>query len=433
MKLAKGSIPKQQWAVITVRVHSVHDRIIRWEETFGSTTRRYVLLASQLPTHVMFAQAASTPEQMHVYTWEWFALGGIALVLILIDLFGHVRKAHEPTLKEAGIWSAFYIAIALLFGLTILWRHGGTLSGEYYGGYAVEKALSVDNIFVFIIVIASFKVPRKYQQKVLLYGIVIALILRLIFILLGKALIDQFVWVFFIFGAFLLYTAISQLRQGVDDPDEKQDEIENYKPNAIVRFAEKHMRVTEGFVGQKLVTRREGKTWITPLFLCIVAIGTVDLMFALDSIPAIYGLTNEPYIVFSANVFALLGLRQLYFLVDGLLEKLVYLHYGLAAILGFIAVKLIIHAFHGYDMLLGIPEPSIGVSLGFILTVITITVVTSLRASKKRDREKAEAQPSQATFDADSDRGEISGNQGAFKTDDHSRDNSNTHEGPFRN
>lgn len=348
------------------------------------------MLASQLPTHVILTQAASTPEQMHVDLWEWFALGGIALVLILVDLFGHVRKAHEPTIKEAAIWSAFYVAIALLFGLVILWQHGGTLAGEYYGGYAVEKALSVDNIFVFIIVIASFKVPRLYQQKVLLYGIVMALLMRLVFILLGKALIDQFVWMFFIFGAFLLYTAIGQVRQGVDDPDDKQDEIENYKPNGIVRFAEKTFRVTEGFVGQRLVVRREGKSWITPLFLCIVAIGTIDLVFALDSIPAIYGLTDEPYIVFAANVFALLGLRQLFFLVDGLLEKLIYLHYGLAVILGFIAVKLIIHAFHGYDMLLGIPEPGIGVSLGVIIGVIFITVIASIWGNKKREAQKAD-------------------------------------------
>lgn len=321
---------------------------------------------------------------MVVHTWEWFALGGIIIALILVDLFGHVRKAHEPTIKEAAIWSAFYVAIALIFGGVMFWRHGGTFAGEYFGGYVVEKALSVDNIFVFIIVIASFKVPRLYQQKVLLYGIVMALIMRLIFILLGDALIQRFVWVFFIFGAFLLYTAIAQVRQGVDDPDDKDQDVESYEPNGLVRFMEKRFRVTEGFVGQRLITRREGKTWLTPLFLCIVAIGTVDLVFALDSIPAIFGLTREPFIVFSANAFALLGLRQLFFLVDGLLEKLIYLHYGLAVILGFISFKLIIHAFHGYDLLLAIPEPDIGVSLGVIFTVILVTVLASLWGSKKR-------------------------------------------------
>lgn len=392
------------------------------------------MLATQLSTNAMFAQAASTAEQMQVHTWEWFALGGIALILILIDLFGHVRKAHEPTLKEAGIWSAFYVAIALLFGLVILWRHGGTLAGEYYSGYAVEKALSIDNIFVFIIVLASFKVPRKYQQKVILYGIVIALVLRLIFILLGKALIDQFVWMFFIFGAFLLYTAISQLREGVDDPDAKQNEIENYKPNAVVRFAEKHFRVTEGFVDQKLVVRREGKSWITPLFLCIVAIGTVDLMFALDSIPAIYGLTNEPYIVFTANVFALLGLRQMFFLVDGLLEKLIYLHYGLAAILGFIAIKLIIHAFHGYDLLLNIPEPGIALSLSFILVVIAITVVASLYGSKKREAAEAAApqRSTTGTKGQQSDTQNVPGSVGDTSNTPR-QDKNDPNQGPFLN
>lgn len=321
---------------------------------------------------------------MVVHTWEWFALGGVALVLILVDLFGHVRKAHEPTIKEAAIWSSFYIAIALLFGVVLFLRHGSTFAGEYFGGYAVEKALSIDNIFVFIIVIASFKVPRLYQQKVLLYGIVMALVMRFVFIMLGDALIQRFVWVFFIFGLFLLYTAISQVRQGVDDPEDKAKEIDEYKPNAIVRWAEKRFHVTEGFVGQRLIARREGKTWLTPLFLCIVSIGTVDLIFALDSIPAIFGLTREPFIVFAANVFALLGLRQLFFLVDGLLEKLIYLHYGLAVILGFISFKLIIHAFHGYDLLLAIPEPNIGVSLSVIIGVILITVFASLWGSKKR-------------------------------------------------
>lgn len=331
--------------------------------------------------------APSTPEQMVVHPWEWGALAIIAIGLIMLDLFGHVRKAHEPTLKEAAIWSTFYIVIALLFGLVLLWRHGSTFSGEYYAGFLTEKALSVDNIFVFIIVIASFKVPRRFQQKVLLYGIVIVLLMRLVFILIGAALIERFVWIFFVFGLFLAYTAYKQVKEGVDDPDVDDEE---YEPNGIVRWAEKNFRVTEGFVGQKLVTRRDGKTWITPLLLCIIAIGTIDLVFAVDSIPAIYGLTSEPFIVFSANVFALLGLRQLFFLVDGLLERLIYLHYGLAVILGFIAFKLILHAFHGYDMFHQIPEPNIAVSLSVILGTIFITVVLSLRATRKQERIKRE-------------------------------------------
>lgn len=325
---------------------------------------------------------------MVVHGWEWGALAAIVLVLILVDLFGHVRKAHEPTLKEAASWSVFYIALALLFGLVLLWRHGGTFAGEYYAGFITEKALSIDNIFVFIIVIASFKVPRKYQQKVLLYGIVMALLMRLAFILIGAALIERFVWIFFIFGAFLLYTAYKQVREGVTDPEEFDSD--EYEPNGIVRFAERKFKMTEGFVGQKLIVRRDGQTLMTPLLLCIVAIGTIDLVFAIDSIPAIYGLTSEPFIVFAANAFALLGLRQLFFLVDGLLERLIYLHYGLAIILGFIAFKLILHAFHGYDILTAIPEPTIAVSLSVIIGVIVITVILSLRKSKQMEREKVE-------------------------------------------
>lgn len=380
------------------------------------------MLATQL-THVPLPTAASTADQMVVHTWEWFALGGVVIVLILIDLFGHVRKAHEPTIREAAIWSAFYVAIALIFGAVMFWRHGGTFAGEYFGGYAVEKALSVDNIFVFIIVIASFKVPRIYQQKVLLYGIVMALIMRLIFILLGDALIQRFVWVFFIFGAFLLYTAIAQVRQGVDDPDDKTNEVEDYKPNALVRWTEKRFNVTEGFVGQKLVTRREGKTWLTPLFLCIVAIGTVDLVFALDSIPAIFGLTREPFIVFSANAFALLGLRQLFFLVDGLLEKLIYLHYGLAVILGFISFKLIIHAFHGYDILLGIPEPSIAVSLGVIFVVIFITVIASLWGNKRKTEKRLASESGNQVADTAGEPSRGEGERSSTEAANHRDDN----------
>lgn len=325
--------------------------------------------------------SASTAAQMQVHLWEWGALALVALALILVDLFGHVVKAHEPTLKEATVWSIFYIFLAGVFGGILYWRHGGTFAGEYFAGFITEKALSIDNIFVFIIIIASFKVPRKYQQKVLLFGIVMALIMRLIFILIGAALIKRFVWVFFIFGAFLVYTAIQQVREGVQDPDAAQ--TEEFEPNAVVRFCQKHFNVTAGFVGQRLVLRRAGKTHMTPLFLCIIAIGSIDLIFALDSIPAIYGLTSEPFIVFSANVFALLGLRQLFFLVDGLLERLIYLHYGLAVILAFIAIKQMLHACHGYDILTEIPEPGTGASLIVILGTIFITVIASLIKAKK--------------------------------------------------
>ena len=328
--------------------------------------------------------AASTAEQMVVHPWEWIILSVIVVALILFDLLGHVRKAHEPTLKEAGIWSLIYIGFSIIFGGILYLRHGATFAGEYFAGFLTEKALSLANIFVFIIIIASFRVPRKYQQKVLLFGIVMALFMRLIFILVGATIIEHFVWVFFLFGAFLRYTAIKQVMEGVQEPGALENE--EYEPNATVKFAVKHFRVTDGYVGQKLLVRREGKTWMTPLLLCIIAIGSIDLMFALDSIPAVYGLTKEPFIVFSANAFALLGLRQLFFLIDGLLDKLLYLHYGLAFILGFIAVKLVIHASHGYGLLEFIPEPDIVMSLIVIIGTIIVTVFASMWGTKRRKK-----------------------------------------------
>ena len=335
-----------------------------------------------IPTHV------STAGEMIVHPWEWGTLALVILALILFDLLGHVRKEHEPSLKEAGIWSLIYIGFAVIYGGVLYVRHGSTFSGEYFAGYLTEKALSLDNIFVFIIIIASFRVPRKYQQKVLLYGIVMALVMRLVFILIGAAIIERFVWVFFVFGAFLLYTAIKQVMEGVQEPGAM--EHEEFEPNGITRFAMNHFKVTDGYVGQKLVVRREHKTWITPLLLCIIAIGSIDLMFALDSIPAVYGLTKEPFIVFSANAFALLGLRQLFFLIDGLLDKLLYLHYGLAFILGFIAIKLMLHAFHGYGILTAIPEPNIAASLIVIIGTIVVTIFASMAVTKRRNKDKDE-------------------------------------------
>lgn len=334
------------------------------------------------------SKAAADAEAMHVHPWEWGAIAVIVIALITLDLLGHVRKAHEPTIREAARWTAFYVSLAIVFGVVMVFRHSPEFASEFFAGYITEYSLSIDNIFVFVIVIASFKVPRLYQQKVLMYGIMTALILRLIFILVGATLIERFSWVFFLFGAFLLYTAIAQLKTGAEEEEEE------YKPNAIVRAASRMFNVTDGFVGDRLVTRRSGKTFITPLLLCIVAIGTVDLMFALDSIPAIFGLTKEPFIVFSANAFALLGLRQLFFLVDGLLDRLVFLNYGLAAILGFISIKLILHAFHtSTPYLHNIPEPNIAVSLGFIVVTILLTVIFSLMKAKSiAALEAAEAQ-----------------------------------------
>ena len=322
---------------------------------------------------------------MHVHALAWIVLAGIILTMIVVDIVGHVRTPHEPTLKEATWWSVAYIAIALIFG-AIVWAVWGPQYGqEYLGGYITEKALSIDNLFVFVIILSTFRVPRKNQQEVLLAGIIIALVLRLIFILAGAALIENFSWVFYIFGAWLLWTAISQVREGSSDDDD-----EEYRPPSIVRWVSKVVPVTDGFIGSRMLYRHGGRTYITPMLLCVIAIGTADVMFAVDSIPAIYSLTSEPFLVFSANAFSLLGLRQLYFLIDGLLDRLVYLHYGLAVILGFIGFKLIVHALHTNEVPFinggqewhAIPEASIGVSLSVIISTVLVTVIASVLKSR---------------------------------------------------
>lgn len=327
---------------------------------------------------------------MQVALWEWIVLGVIVLALILFDLLGHVRKAHEPTIREAAIWTGFYVSLAVVFGLLTYFRHGGEFAAEFFAGYITEYSLSLDNIFVFIIVIAAFRVPRIYQQKVLMYGIVIALVLRFIFIMVGAALIQNFVWVFFIFGLWMVYTAVKQVLDGLQESRDRKAGVsieDEYQPTFVTRMVSKVAPVSQGFESDRLVFKRDGKTWITPLLLCIVSIGSIDLMFALDSIPAIFGLTKQPFIVFASNAFALLGLRQLFFLVDGLLERLIYLHYGLAAILGFIGFKLLVHAFHGYDLLSFIPEPNTLISVSFILGTILVTVVASIYGSRKLQRD----------------------------------------------
>lgn len=331
---------------------------------------------------------------MEVHALGWLALAAIILTMITVDIVGHVRTPHEPTLREAAVWSIAYIAIALIFGVIVYAVWGGQYSVEYFAGYLTEKALSMDNLFVFVIILKSFRVPRKYQQEVLLAGIVIAMVLRLVFILMGNALITNFSWVFYIFGLWLLYTTYTQIRGGEEEPADHA--AEDYHPNGAVRFISRIVPVHPGFVGGKMLYRHQGRTMVTPLLLVIVAIGTADVMFALDSIPAIFSLTKEPFLVFAANAFSLLGLRQLYFLIDGLLDRLVYLHYGLAAILGFIGIKLIIHALHTNEVPFingghhweAVPEPSIVVSLLFILVTLVLTVVASAIKSRADERKE---------------------------------------------
>ncbi len=336
---------------------------------------------------------------MEVHAIEWVVLAALIITLITIDIVGHVRTPHAPTLKEAAWWSVGYIALALAFGGYLWIIHGPDFAGQYIAGWATEKALSIDNLFVFVIIMAAFRVPRQYQQKALLSGIIIALVLRLVFILVGAAIIERFSWVFYIFGLWLLWTAFSQARAGTEGLGEEEEEAE-YKENRFTRFVRKIVPVSDGFKGQRFLWRHAGKTYITPLLLCVLALGSADIMFAFDSIPAIFGLTQEPYIVFAANALALLGLRQLYFLIDGLLSRLVYLHYGLAVILGFIGVKLILHAMHENTISFinngqgfHVPDIGIGLSLAVIAGTITVTVVASIIASKRSGGSDAATKP----------------------------------------
>ena len=327
---------------------------------------------------------------MDVHALGWIALAAIILTMITIDVVGHVRTPHEPSMREAAAWSAAYIAMACAFGAVVWAVWGGRYGQEYFAGYITEKALSIDNLFVFVIMLAAFRVPRAYQQEVLLAGIVIALVLRLVFILAGAALIENFSAIFYVFGAWLIYTAVAQAREGVQRPDEH--EAEEYRPSGFVRLVSRVVPMTDGFVGGKVIHRHAGRTMITPMLIAVVALGSADLMFAVDSIPAIFGLTSEPFLVFSATAFSLLGLRQLYFLIDGLLERLVYLPYGLAVILGFIGLKLIDHALrvNSLPLINGgrpvelVPEPSTAVSLLVIVVTLAVVAVASLLRTRRR-------------------------------------------------
>jgi tellurite resistance protein TerC len=313
----------------------------------------------------------------------WLITIAITIAFFVYEFFVHVRTPHAPTVGEAARWSAFYIGLALLFGvglgLVVDWEHGG----EYFAGYLTEKALSVDNLFVFLMLMASFAVPREFQQKALMIGIVIALVMRGGFIAVGAALIENFSWVFYLFGAFLVVLAIQQLRGGHSgDPAD----------NAFVRLMRRILPMTDEFHGDRLTVKKDGRRLATPMLLTILAIGAIDLIFALDSIPVIYGLTDEAYIVFTANAFALMGLRQLYFLIGGLLERLVYLAQGMGVILAFIGVKLVLHALHvnelpfinGGEPLTAIPEIPTWLSLVVIGAIIAIATVASLLRTRGR-------------------------------------------------
>jgi tellurite resistance protein TerC len=329
----------------------------------------------------------------------WAITVVVTVGVLLVDLFVIGRRPHEPSMGEVSRHLVFFIGLAVIFGAALwIFAEPHELSPnpgpEFFAGWLTEYSLSIDNLFIFIIIMANFAVPRKLQQTALMIGIVLALIMRAIFIVVGAAAINEFSWVFYLFGAFLLWTAVKLAKEGANDDDD-----EEYEENRLVRFAENHLPATKEWHGTKLFVKESGKRLITPMFLVVLTLGTTDLLFALDSIPAIYGLTQDPYLVFTANVFALMGLRQLYFLIGGLLQRLIYLSYGLAILLGFIGVKLVLHAMHenelpfinGGEHIEWAPEIPIWLSLVIIVGTLGATAVISLMASSRMTQEEIES------------------------------------------
>ncbi|MGP5290055.1 TerC family protein [Brachybacterium tyrofermentans] len=324
---------------------------------------------------------------MSVPPLVWILTIILIVGLLAFDYLFHVRKAHIPTIREAAVWSGIYVGIALLFGVAVLVFGGTDMGTEYFAGYVTEKALSIDNLFVFLVIIGAFAVPREDQQKVLLFGITFAIIARSGMIAIGAVAIDRLSFAFYIFGAILLYTAMKMIlgELTADDPEKEE------KDSLFVRLIKAVLPASDEFDGDRLVTIENGKRVLTPMLLVMIAIGGTDLLFALDSIPAIFGLTQNTFIVFTATAFSLLGLRQLYFLIDGLLDRLVYLSYGLSIILGVIGVKLVLHALHENELPflnggepLNVPEVTTGLSLSVIIATLAVTVLVSLVSPKGR-------------------------------------------------
>jgi tellurite resistance protein TerC len=304
-------------------------------------------------------------------------------IILLFDLLLVVKRPHEPSMKEAGLWVTFYVGLALVFAALMFFFTGAEYGSQFVAGWITEYSLSIDNLFVFIIIMARFSVPRKYQQEVLMVGIIIALILRGIFIALGAAVIENFSWIFYIFGAFLLYTAYKQATDSGEDEEHAGD-------NKLISKLKSVLPMSESYDGNKVRTVVDGKKVFTPMLIVFVTIGLTDLLFAVDSIPAIFGLTQSAFIVFTANIFALMGLRQLYFLLGGLMTRLIYLKHALSVILAFIGIKLILHAMHvnelpfinGGEHIEWAPEIPTFVSLAVIVATIVIAVVASLIRSR---------------------------------------------------
>jgi len=331
---------------------------------------------------------------MHVTAEAWLITVGVLIAVLAFDVIVIGRRPHEPSMRECGIAIGVYSGLAVLFGLGLLYFASPRYAGEFFAGWLTEYSLSVDNLFIFIIIMSTLRVPRQLQQFALMVGIVLALAFRGAFIALGAAVIGAFAWVFFLFGAFLLYTAVKLFIDYRSAGSREEDATDN----ALMRFVRKTMPSTQEFHGTKLVMSRhhldaepavvaasKAKLFITPMFVVVVALGSTDLLFALDSIPAIYGLTQEPYLVFAATVFALMGLRQLYFLLGGLLDRLVYLSVGLSVILAFIGVKLVLHAMnhYGWDAALGFDgEVPTWLSLTIIIATLAVTTIASLAKAR---------------------------------------------------
>jgi tellurite resistance protein TerC len=319
---------------------------------------------------------------LEVTTLGWTVTIGVIVALLALDLILGTVRPHAVGFREATAWSVFYIAAAIVFGVIFANQVGWGYGTEYFAGYIVEKSLSVDNLFVFVIIMTTFAVPEKHQHKVLTFGILIALVLRVIFIALGATLLSAFSFMFLVFGLLLVYTAVQLFRHRDEDP--------SVDDNALVKATRRVLPVSDEYVGGKLVTRLDGRRVVTPLFIVLIAIGSTDLLFALDSIPAVFGVTEQPYIVFVANAFALLGLRALFFLVKGLLDRLVYLSTGLSLILAFIGVKLILHWAHT-DLSPAVPEIGTPVSLAVIVVVLVVTTVASLIKVRRDPAARAHA------------------------------------------
>ena len=327
---------------------------------------------------------------MDVSPLVWLVSLGLAVSLLVVDVVIVGRRPHVPSTAECLRYLALYIGLAVLFGLGVWAVSGARYAGEFYAGWLTEYSLSVDNLFVFLLIMAKFGVPRQLQQSALLVGIILALVFRGIFIGLGAAAISNFSWVFYLFGAFLIWTAIKVGREGDLGDDE-------FHPPLVLRWLQRILPSTPQWHGVHLTVREGTRRLVTPMLLVLVALGATDLLFAFDSIPAIFGLTSEPYLILMANIFALMGLRQLYFLLGELLTRLVYLNVGLAVLLGFIGVKLLLNALHenelpfinGGESIAWAPQLSIGFSLGMIVLTLLVTTVASLAKVRRDDRRAA--------------------------------------------